>query len=240
MPVQVGDHFVKFAYDGYGDVTSLSCEALAIHRKDWEHLYDVRKSSIRLDGGNIQREGETVVMTDIVFRHNPREKNLISKLENLLQAEILIIPTEPGCCIGHSDGVLHFVPGTKKVLAQSYRMTGDKKLAKYFDAVNNVLAKKFDIFTMPCSYHRTPKISKRDFRKQYPESDVFLPAFGLYVNFLIVGKTVFFPQFNCPEDAEAMSVAETHFPGYKITTVDCRRLSMEGGVLNCVAMNYKL
>lgn len=239
MPIQVGKKFVKFAFGGYGKVDDGHPD-LYVNPRDWSQMSNLVVSKIRLDGGNVQRDNGTTVVTDMIFRHNPTVKNLVSKLEHLLQSGLLIIPAEPGCDIGHSDGVLHFVPGTKKVIVQDYTMTRDKKLCKYFDELVRILSPHYEIITIPCAYNRTPKISKREFVKKYPHADLFLPAFGLYVNFLVVGKLIFMPNFGIAEDAEAEAVVLRHFADCAVWPVDCHNLSMEGGVLNCVATAYQL
>ena len=73
----------------------------------------VTYSNINLDGGNVVFSPSKVkaVITDRVFSENPEyDKNtLLTALENLLEAEIIIIPSLISDMTGHADGVVRFV-----------------------------------------------------------------------------------------------------------------------------------
>ena len=75
----------------------------------------VTYSNINLDGGNVvfSPSKAKVVITDRVFSENPEyDKNtLLLELENLLEAEIIIIPSLISDMTGHADGVVRFVIG---------------------------------------------------------------------------------------------------------------------------------
>ena len=73
----------------------------------------VTYSNINLDGGNVvfSPSKTKAVITDRVFSENPEyDKNtLLTELENLLEAEIIIIPSLKSDMTGHADGVVRFV-----------------------------------------------------------------------------------------------------------------------------------
>ncbi|MFA6521598.1 MAG: agmatine deiminase family protein [Candidatus Gracilibacteria bacterium] len=58
-----------------------------------------------------------------------------------------------------------------------------------------------------------------------------LPA--SYVNFYIANKAVLVPTFNCPKDAEAISVLQKLFPTRKIVGIDCTDLVWGLGTIHC-------
>ena len=236
LPVQVNGEFIKFRY-GYGK-DNPQFPNLKVRREDWKQFLGVRQSSIRLDGGNVQRHGDKAILTDIIFQHNPKLKKetLLARLEKLLQAEITIIPKEPGDDIGHSDGLVHFTPAGK-VLVNDFKRMKTRACDLYFSKLAKSLS-KLDCELFPYAYHKTPWTSEKTFRKQFPEADTFNPGYGYYINFLVVGKLVFVPKFNLNEDIVALTVLEKHFPKSKIVQVDCSRVSMEGGLINCVTANY--
>ena len=73
----------------------------------------VTYSNINLDGGYVvfSPSKAKAVITDRVFSENPEyDKNtLLLELENLLEAEIIIIPSLISDMTGHADGVVRFV-----------------------------------------------------------------------------------------------------------------------------------
>jgi agmatine/peptidylarginine deiminase len=236
MPIQVGDLFIKFRY-GYG-VDNPRFKSLATSKRDWGWLHPLTNSTLRLDGGNVVRNGDKIVMTDIIYRHNsdvPKTR-LISQLEELLQGEITIIPAEPGDDIGHADGICHFTPYGRLLVANHYGR--GKRETAYANRLSKSL-KNFATVQFPHAYHRCPVITHGEFRKQFPHADTFNPGFGYYINFLTVQQLLFIPIFGIEEDADAVLTAKECFPDYKVFAINCDRLSMEGGLINCVTMNYE-
>ncbi len=77
---------------------------------------------IILDGGNVVKHKDKVILTSKVFKENPdySELNLITKLKNQLQVkQIIIIPQEPKDFVGHADGMVRFID-TDTVLVNQY------------------------------------------------------------------------------------------------------------------------
>ena len=73
----------------------------------------VTYSNINLDGGNVvlSPSKAKAVITDRVFSENPEydKKILLTELEKLLEAEIIIIPSLISDMTGHADGAVRFV-----------------------------------------------------------------------------------------------------------------------------------
>lgn len=79
------------------------CEALKL---------PVDNSDILIDGGNVIKGANKVIMCDKVFRENPHytEKQLIRELERVFEVgKIVFIPTDPTDEIGHADGMVQFL-----------------------------------------------------------------------------------------------------------------------------------
>src|SRR5580698_5847606 len=237
MPVQISENeFTKFRY-GYGS-DNKDFKNLRLNKLAWEWLPAVKDCNLRLDGGNIVHHGGKVIMTDINFRHNRDVKRIVPRLERELQAEITVVPTEPGDDIGHTDGICKFTPDGK-LLVHDYRMAGTKPYDDYFSALMQKLG-NFECIVCPLASAKCPELTEPQFRSLFPQADTFNPGYGYYLNMLVVGKLVFVPQFNIEEDHQVMALVKRHFKGCEIIPVDCAQLSMLGGLLNCVSAQYKL
>jgi agmatine deiminase len=246
MPLQVDDHFIKFSYKGYG-IGYDGYPWLKVHKKSYSFLNNVKTSSIILDGGNCQRQGDIACITDIVFKHNPQyEKiDLIKELERLLQAEIVIIPVEPGDDLGHTDGILKFTPSgifeRPLVLINDYSVMKQKKWSEYQEKLIKRLNKaNIDHSLFPYAYQKNPKMTEKEFRIKFPNADDYNPAFGYYINFLWVSNLILMPTFGIQEDESCGEILRKYFKGCSIVPIDCKEISMEGGLINCITMNYKV
>ena len=237
-PVQVGDQFIKFRY-GY-DKDNPQFPNLSVRRRDWSWLPNIKPSAIRLDGGNIVRHGCTIIMTDIIFQHNPtwQKSALLAKLEELLQGNITLVPVEPNDDIGHTDGICHFTPDGN-LLLNDYSRCGTKVSDSYYRRLCKAL-RNFCCTPFPYAYAQRPKLTERQFRHQFPNADTFNSGYGYYINLLHIGKLVFLPQFMIDEDDEAWAVVAERFPGCEIVPIVCSNLSMEGGLVACVSQSYRL
>lgn len=237
MPIQVNGEFVKFRY-GYGR-DNPKFKNLAIKSADWRWLNPLKCSNLRLDGGNVVRHGDDIIMTDIIYRHNPDvpKTKLVARFEKLLQGNITVIPAEPGDDIGHADGICHFTPNGR-LLVGHYAITGKRHHIAYFKRMVKSLD-KFYTRLFPYAHHKCPRWSEKKFRSEFPNADTFNPGFGYYINFLTVGKLLFLPIFRIVEDWNAIVLARNYFNGYKVITIYCGKLAMEGGLINCVTVNYE-
>ena len=75
---------------------------------------DTIKTNIIIEGGNVTRWTNKVIMTNRVFKDNPayERKQIIKELLELFQVDKLyFVPELPGDFTGHSDGMLRFLDG---------------------------------------------------------------------------------------------------------------------------------
>lgn len=63
-----------------------------------------------------------------------------------------------------------------------------------------------------------------------------LPA--TYANFLILNGAVLVPTYQVRQDAEALRILQSVFPGREVIGIDCRPLILQHGSLHCVTMQY--
>lgn len=111
MPIKTkSGQYISFRYEphylkGYERRRTDYCNDIAPH-----FALPVTYSNINLDGGNVvfSPSKTKAVITDRVFSENPEydKNNLLLELENLLEAEIIIIPSLISDMTGHADGVV--------------------------------------------------------------------------------------------------------------------------------------
>jgi agmatine deiminase len=223
MPIQIAeDRFVQFKYapdylqtpkwrKTITDVDSV-CEALNIKPI---------KSNIILDGGNIVRHTNKVIMCDKVFKENPTysRDELITELKELFEIDKLyFIPQQPHDFTGHADGMVRFIDN-ETVLVNDYS--------------------------------KEPTVFKRSFERALHNSDLnyieltynpyrnakHIQANGIYINYLQMEGTIIVPTFNIKEDDYALITLEHIFPGQKIIPIESNEIAKQGGILNCISWN---
>lgn len=227
MPIQITrDRFVQFKYDPrylrakkYRDTitnTDRACEAIGIMPV---------KSDIRLDGGNVVTSGSKAIITDRIFSENPgRGKNrLVGELKELLQVKkIVIIPECPGDMTGHADGLVRFARGVGSDNDMVYVSDLSRVFPGYFSKLYSALTEA-ELIPIPMPY---------DSPKKYDGID----ATGTYINYLQVGKYVFYPVFGSRVNAFARKMFFEFF-GSDAVPIEAGKLAKKGGVLNCISWN---
>jgi agmatine/peptidylarginine deiminase len=236
FPVQTPSGFVKFAYKGYGPDAYDKYPQLIVPEYCWRSvLHSVKVSDIILDGGNIERYGDRVIMTEIVFTHNPGIERtvLLDQLEQLLEAQIIIVPVEPGDDLGHTDGAVRWID-YKTVFVNQYH-GAEEAMQSYSDSLRGILEDE-GIATVPFpnNYHYRPRMTEAEFREKFPQADDWNSGWGYAINFLHIANTIIFPAFGIHKDECAACRLKTAFPEAYIDRINCADLSQEGGLVNCV------
>ena len=225
MPIQIErNKFVRFTYNPkylrfkkylktISDVDAI-CAAIGI---------ETIKSDIILDGGNIIRCKNKVIMTDRIFEENPTygRKQLIKELHELLEIDHLyFVPEQPGDFTGHADGMVRFIDEDRIVICDFEK--DDKQFYRAFEiAIHNT---GLDAIKIPYNVYD----NKSDDQ-----------ASGDYINYLQMDNTIIIPTFGMKEDEEAVKQLETIFAGQTIATIDCNEIANDGGVLNCISWNIQ-
>ena len=172
-------------------------------------------ADINLDGGNVvfSPSGARVLISDRVFSENPEYPPavLVHELSELLEAEVLIIPSLKSDMTGHADGMTRFLDD-RTVLC------------------NRPLSS--------CGFEQKVKQSLRDYGLDAVDFP-FVPtggisAVGCYLNYLETEQTVFLPVFGIEQDAEAAASAQQIF-SKEIVPVNIREIAQQGGCLNCIS-----
>ena len=240
LPVQVKSErkYVRFAYDKYGG----NYPVLSVPNSVYDCFDNITDSKIVLDGGGncVSNHAGTVVITDKVFTDNPKisRAKIIKELETLLEAHVVIVPTEPDDALGHADGILNFI-SENMVFINDYSRMGpiygayEDKLKASLE-INGIHHRPF-----PYRYDACPQMLEEEFRIEHPHADDYNPGFGYYVNYLAIpNHVVVYPTFGLRQDGDAETLLRQKY-GCDVVGVDCSSLSMEGGLINCVTHNYQ-
>ena len=172
-----------------------------------------------LDGGNVVKCGNKVVMTEKVFvENNGRSRNEVQRLiEEAFQCDIVFLPWDKKEKCGHSDGIIHYV-GDNRVLLTNYDDL-DKTFAQTF---LRILEKYFEVIPL-----------KYNVKRQHARS-------WAYINYLQVDNLVLVPQLGIPEDGQALQQIAEALPACKVVGVPALEAVRKGGALNCISWNIKL
>lgn len=226
MPIQVtNEKFVQFVYNPdylqsknarktISDVDAI-CDNINLIRQ---------KSKIVLDGGNVVKSANKVIMCDKVFDENPnyKRKELINELVNLFEIDrLLLVPTQPKDYFGHADAMIRFIDD-HTVIVNDY--SNEKKPFQR--------AFKIAIENAGLNYIEIP------YNLEYNKKDD--GSIGCYMNYLQMSNLIVVPTFGIPEDEIAVRMFEDIFRGSAIETIDSREIAEKGGVLNCITWNIKI
>lgn len=169
-----------------------------------------------IDGGNVVRCDDKIVMTEKVFFENKnKSRNEIQRLlEEAFECDIIFLPWDREEEFGHSDGIVHYV-GDNRVLMTNYA-DFDALKARQFE---KILEKYIEV--IPLRYN-----VKRKHERSWA-----------YINFLQIGKLVLVPQLGIPEDEQAIQQIADAMPRYKVIGVPALEAVRKGGALNCISWN---
>ncbi|MBN2891621.1 MAG: agmatine deiminase family protein [Bacteroidales bacterium] len=177
--------------------------------------FDVVKTDIIIDGGNVLKSENLVIMTDKVLKENKKKylpQELIAELERLFEVDkVILIPPDKKDRYGHADGMLRFVD--------------------FNTVVANIFYKGWKEFEQ----------SLRDsgLEIKYLEYNVKSKCKHnwAYINFLQTSELILIPKFGVEEDEQAFEQIAQLFPNYygRIAQVEMNEIIKGGGMLNCMS-----
>lgn len=184
------------------------------------HGWQPHFSDIVLDGGNLVRCGQRMLLTDKVLRENPSlpPRQLLHQLRQQLETErLVLLPTDPHDFTGHADGMLHALD-ERTVLVNDYRRE------KWWPVLQATLLNAgLDWIFLP--YNPYANTSYDD-------------ATGSYCNFLRLATVLLVPVFGQAEDEVALRLLEQLYPRHVVVPISARELAPAGGLLHCVTWEY--
>ena len=177
-----------------------------------------KPTSLVIDGGNVVKWDDAVIMTDKVLKENPGydEYGLRFRLEELFETDVVFIPWDRYEMFGHADGMVRFID-RRTVLLNNY-VDFDPDLRK---RLLEVL--KWHGFAVEELHYDKPRCSRYSWA---------------YLNFLQVAGRIFVPGLGIEEDGMAVEQIQAFYPDHKVIRVpECLELVRDGGALNCVSWN---
>ncbi len=184
--------------------------------------YTITYSDIVLDGGNIIRGTNKVIITDKLFKdnHSKSKTAIINEIEKLFNAMVILIPAYPQEETGHADGLIRFVDDTTVLtynLEVESTLIGKKWKNDFLNVLNlNNLSVKM-----------LPSISHKKDGNNWK-----------YLNFLQVKDLIILPALNSADDEIMTDFFSTLFKT-NIKSVNAKNISSHGGVFNCFSWNIK-
>lgn len=223
MPVQISkDKFVQFTYDPDYLKTKEYCKTISDVDTICKAIQlTVKKSALVVDGGNVIRAKDKVIMCDKVFHENKHlgEKELIKQLQQLLQVDKLyFVPWDKNDFTGHADGMVRFIDSNTVFINDYSKETPEYQRCFRMSLHNAGL----DWIELPYNP---------------PYDPTFTSARGNYLNYLQMRQATIIPTFKTKHDDKAVQIIEQAFKGQTIATVDSNELADEGGILNCITWN---
>lgn len=225
MPIQIEkDRFVFYKYTpNYlqdPQYIRLQTNTKEVFRAGANRLGHLLQNAITIDlvmdGGNVVKCGDTVVMTEKVFAENKdKTRAEVEKiLKDAFRCDILFLPWDRKETFGHSDGIVHYAGGGK-ILLTNY----DDSSIYYYRRFRKALEKRFEV--IPLKYK-----TKRPHARNWA-----------YINFLQVGKLVLVPQLELEEDEQALAQIADALPDCKVVGIPALESVRRGGGLNCISWN---
>jgi len=229
MPIQLDvNSFVQFRYEpSYlkNDLQFQSDPKVVYPANNLNPVY----SDINLDGGNVVKWKDKVIISTRVFKENIsyEKTKLIDEIERLLEAWVILIPDihPPYDLTGHADGYVRFL-NEKTILVNEIKNNEYKYWKDGFQKM--VKLHGLDYIEVPWFEYK---------EKDYPNS-----AIGLYLNYLEIGDLIILPVFDVKGnlDQKVIDLFKSVFPYKQIETVVINQVAREGGLMNCISWNIKI
>lgn len=174
-----------------------------------------------IDGGNIIKcrdlNGmDCVIMTTKVLYENPTlsHHDIVMQLDNLFNAEVILIPWDINEEFGHADGMVRSI-GKGKLLLNCYTDM-DPKLGS---VIRKVLSGRFEIFELKYG------------KKHRPNS-------WCHLNFLELDRSILVPVASIASDRLALKQIED-ITGKKCIPISMAPVIKEGGAMHCISWSIK-
>lgn len=180
--------------------------------------YKMTGMDLVLDGGNVVKCDNVIIMTEKVFVENKQKSRVEveSILREKFKCDIVFLPWDKDEIYGHSDGVVHYA-SEGRILMTNYEDFAPK-IAK---EMTKRLEKEFDVI------HLKYKSKRKHLRS------------WAYINFLQTERLIMVPQLGIEEDELAIEQISSVFPNCETIGIPAIEAVRRGGALNCISWNVK-
>lgn len=147
-------------------------------------------TSLIIDGGNVVKVGNRIIMTEKVFFENPNvsKEGIKREIENKMECEVIFIPWDKEEKYGHSDGIVKPISDVAVLLTNYHDFDSE-----YTNEVVKRLNGTFDITSLS---YKTKELDQRSWA---------------YINFLTVGNLIILPALGIEEDEQALSQIKQYY-----------------------------
>jgi agmatine/peptidylarginine deiminase len=227
MPIQIDEgrfFFYKYTPDYLQDKKGLLLQTSIedVLEEKVNQLQSLRGNNIAIDlvidGGNVVKCGDKIVMTEKVFFENKNKSCWVVSwlLNGAFESQIIFLPWDKKEKFGHCDGIIHYI-GKGKVLLTNY----EDFSPYYYRRFRKALEEYFEV--IPLTYN-----VKRKHQRSWA-----------YINFLQIGSLVLVPQLGMPEDEQALEQISIALPDCEVVGIPALEAVRRGGALNCISWNIK-
>lgn len=192
---------------------------------------DLNFIPLRWDFGNLSTNGKDIIVTQQLTKENGLSEN---QLDELLRHyfdfdQLMVIPIEKYDTVGHADSICRFISEDTIVLPSypDYFTEEQDYVKGLYEHLISKFVRKYKYIFIDSNLSEV--INKED----------IYSAEGCYINYLRLGNNLYLPQFNLPQDKEAIRILKKRTKLNIIPVPNCSSLAFLGGVLNCITwVNY--
>lgn len=185
--------------------------------------YNYQKSSLILDGGNVQWNGaQTIILTNKVLEDNPdwTKQEIVTELKQKLAVKrVILISKEPGDVLGHSDGMVKFISAHRLFINDfNYEPGFLKKIERQIKAQDP----QIHFVVLPSAY-----TSKNQYDKKIAS------AKSLYINMLETKQKIYFPIYGLKSDEKVKRMVQKE-TDKTVVPINVGKISTLGGSIHCL------
>lgn len=171
-------------------------------------------TSLIIDGGNVVKAGNRIIMTEKVFFENPNvsKEGIKREIENKMECEVIFIPWDKEEKYGHSDGIVKPISDDAVLLTNYHDFDSEY--------TNEVVKRLKGIFDIASLSYKAKELDQRSWA---------------YINFLTVGNLIILPALGIEEDEQALSQIKQYYPNCIIEQLNVSKLVKDRGGLNCIS-----